>query len=216
MYQGKKITPGSQFEYRDAPPSSTDFDTLSSRAKEVHTVLEEPEDSKERRLYTLTDFHGVFPFSIERIIPVFTEYEDEHETYGHMFYTKDLSPEEGPMEPHFQEVKTGFKFLGIGAEQHYILYKVPERLSEDEFLIKWNLAESVDGKFYLFYGSWYLKQLPPDTEDSSARTYIRNYAVIGHNDPPRGMKLAYKLFLNSQIRGIFQDVYDEAKKQESP
>lgn len=210
IYRGRRITPDNRFEYRDFVPSSTDVEKLTRQPEKITAKVEKSEEEVEGSLYTLSDFHGVFPFPMEKLIPVFTEYENEHEIYTRMLYTKDLSPDKGPMEPHFQEVKTGFKFFGVGTEQHYILYKKPKRLSENEFLIKWNLAESVDGEFYLYYGSWYLRQLPPKASDSTPRTYLRNYAVIGYVDPPKGIKLAYKLFLEREMRSFFKDVYDAA------
>ena len=214
VYEGELLVADTEFEYRDSALISGNPSSLSSDPEEILTVIDDPRNGEkegERRLYTVTDFHAVFPFPLEEIIPVFTSFDEEHTVYDRIVYTKDLSPEASAMEPHFQEVKTAFRFLGIGTQQHYILYKVPERISEDEFIIKWNMTESVDGKFYKYYGSWYLKRLSPAEGSSEPRTYIRNYATIGFIEPPRGLKMVYNLFLGKEIGNFFSDVYDAVK-----
>lgn len=219
-YEGRTITPQTYFEYRDSIPPKTKPAQLGSKAEKIHTALDKPEQKKkegkkrssDKRLRSVTDFHAVFPFSLERLIPLFTDYENEHEIYRRIQVTRDLTPNQGPMQPHFQEVKTGFKFLGIGTIQHYIIHKSPEKPAEDEFLLKWRLAYSIGGNLYHYYGSWYLKGLSGTDSSDSPRTYLRNYADLGLIDPPGGIKLVYKLFLNGVMKNFFKDIYSAAEK----
>jgi hypothetical protein len=211
VYEGDEITADREFDFRDWVSPANEIEELSEEAVKIETTVRPEEGSPERRIRTTTDFHAVFPLSLETLVPLFTDFEKEHELYGRLTHTEDLSPGASPMEPHFQEVKTRFKFLGIGTVQHYILYKVPQRISDGEFLIKWTLAESLNRNLYHYTGSWYLKRLPP-ADDGTPRTYIRNYAVIGHLDPPRGIKLAFRLFLDGEIHSFFEEIYRAAER----
>jgi len=215
-YEGERVYAQERFEYRDSIASSASLSHLGRRPEKLLSVLDDPQNGEkegERRLYTLTDFHAVFPLDLEEIIPVFLDMENEEEVYGRVVETHDISPGASPMAPHFQEVRTAFKFFGIGSEQHYILYKVPERISEDEFLIKWNLVESMDGQLYCYYGSWYLRRLEAEGYSGESRTYVRNYARIGFIEPPRGFKLAHKLFSSKELRRFFEEVYRAARPE---
>ncbi len=209
FFNDRILTSDTGFEFRDSVPSMKDLPKADSKAEKILTVIDDPQNGArgdERRLYTLTDFHARFPFDIERIVPVFLDYENEASIYDRLNYTRDLSPEAGPFEGHFQEVKTSFKFLGIGTEQHYVLYKKAEWMSEDEFILKWSLADSIKGDFYMYYGSWYLKRL-------SEGTYLRNYATIGFIEPPRGIKMVYNLFLEREVVNFFEDIRKAVAKR---
>ncbi len=210
FFNERLLTADTDFEFRDSPPSMKELPEPNTEAEKILTVIDDPQNGKrgdERRLYTLTDFHARFPFKIERIVPVFLDYAREASVYDRLTYTRDLNPEAGPYEGHFQEVKTAFRFLGIGTKQHYVLYKKARWLSEDEFILKWSLADSIEGDFYKYSGSWYLKRL-------SDGTYLRNYAAIGFIEPPRGIKMVYTLFLVREVQNFFADVREAVAKRD--
>lgn len=208
-YKKELIHSSTSFDFRAEIAEPEEIESLSGDPEKLHTSIESRDKENERRLLTTTDFHAVFPVSFRELRTLLSEVEDEDDIYSRITHTHDLTPEKGQLKPHLQEVKTAFRFFGIGVEQHYILTKKAEQISDKEFIVKWNLAESLDGKFYQYYGSWYIKKLPSHSGTNRPRTYIRNFTSLGFINPPRGTKLVYRLFLDNEIEKFFHELYDE-------
>ncbi len=198
------------FVFRDSPAVDS-FEGLDSTAREIEGRVEKWVDDGHRLARMISDFHAVFPFPIEQIIPVFTDHENEDKVYPRIDNSSDLSPSTPVDEPHFQEIEISFKFLGFGEEYHYILYRIPRWYEDGSFLIHWALVHSIDGKYFELYGSWYLQEFQ---RDGKPHTYLRNFIRTGLIDPPKMLKTFTNLFARNDVRGFFDAVYNAAEKND--
>jgi len=206
-WNGTHLTIPQDYIYRDSPAVDS-FEGLDSTAQEIEGRVEKWEEGRHRMAVLISDFHAVFPFPIEQIIPVFTDHENEDKVYPRIDNSRDLSPDAPRNEPHFQEIEISFKFLGFGDEYHYILYRIPEWHEDGSFLIRWALVHSIDGKYFELYGSWYLQEFQ---RDGRPHTYLRNYVQTGLIDPPPALKTFTNLFAKNDVRRFFEAVYNAAE-----
>jgi len=183
------------------------FENLDSKARMIDAAVVTWQEEGQNRAKLISDYHAVFPIPMEKLIPVFLDHENEDRVYPRITDSRDLSPERDDMEPHYQEVEICFKFLGFGEEYRYILYRVPERLEDGSFLFYWALVNSIDGKYFELYGSWYLEEF---VREDKPHTYLRNYIQTGMIDPPAGLKTFTRLFAQKDVRNFFSAVYKAA------
>ncbi|MGC9312010.1 MAG: hypothetical protein ACP5IA_04920 [Sediminispirochaetaceae bacterium] len=196
------------FVYRDSPAVDS-FEGLDSTAREIEGRVEKWNENGHKMARMISDFHAVFPFPVEQIIPVFTDHENEDKVYPRIDKSSDLSPDLHPNEPHFQEIEISFKFLGFGEEYHYILYRIPRWYEDGSFLIHWALVHSIDEKYFELFGSWYLQEFQ---RDGKPHTYLRNFIQTGLIDPPKMLKTFTNLFARNDVRGFFDAVHEAAEK----
>jgi hypothetical protein len=175
--------------------------SLTSKASIIERIIEELPDNS-GALFTLLDSHAVFALPPGPIIECLSDNDGESDIYPRMVLSKDLTPEKGPGEPHIQEVRTEFSFIGIGDSFQYRIEKLPLHLSDGAFIIVWRLTESLDGKFRELYGSWYAAPLTP-AADGSPRTYLRNFVTTIFTDPIPGTSVTMKLFGTADLRGFY-------------
>ena len=210
-WKGIYFNPPDRFIFRDCPATGS-FQSLNLTAQKIEARIEEVENGQDNILL-LTDYHAVFPLPLEQLVPVFLDHENEDRVYPRIKESRDLSPNAGLLDPHFQEVRTSFTFLGIGQKYHYILYRVPHWYGDDSFMLNWALVHSVDGKYYELYGSWYLEEFQ---REGKRHTYLRNFVRTGLTDPPSIVKTVTGLFATNSVRNFFEAVYDAAVEQNGP
>ncbi len=189
------------YRFKAGIHSEGELASLTSKASIIERRIEDLPDNSDA-LYTLLDSHAVFALPPGPIIGCLTDNDGESDIYPRMVLSKDLTPERGPGEPHIQEVRTEFSFIGIGDSFQYRIEKLPLHLVDGAFIIVWRLTESLDGKFRELYGSWYLVPLPP-AADGSPRTYLRNFVTTIFTDPIPGTAVTMKLFGTSDLRGFY-------------
>lgn len=163
-------------------------------------------------LYTLLDSHAVFNLPMAPVISCLADHDGEADIYPRIVMSRDLTPDRGFGEPHIQEVRTDFTFIGIGDSFHYRIEKVPLLLEDGSFLIAWRLESSLDGKFRELYGSWYAAPLEPGP-DGTPRTYIRNFVSTIFTRPVPGTAVTMKLFGTSDMRGFYDALREAAEKR---
>jgi hypothetical protein len=209
-FEGQRYSAPQDYEFRASIPNGTELDELSSEAEKIsHTISSPEEANTEADLIAVSDYHALFPCPLEQVVPVFTAHGSEDEIYPRITFDRDLTPERGPLEPHFQVLKTSFTFLGIGATYHYILYRIPEYIDDDEFLITETLTASLDGSFSELYVSWYLREV---VIDGTVHTYLRNRVKTGFIDPPAGTRAALQLFGGGDVKNFFSAVRKAAEE----
>lgn len=204
-WNGMHFNPPDRFLFRDCPAAGS-FQSLDLTAEKIEARIEGGEDGQDDILL-MTDYHAVFPLPIEQVVPIFLDHENEDRVYPRIKESRDLSPNAGLLDPHFQEVKTSFTFLGIGQKYHYILYRVPHWYEDDTFMLNWALVHSVDGRYYELYGSWYLEEFQ---REGKSHTYLRNFVRTGLIDPPSIVKTVSGLFATNSVRNFFKAVYNAA------
>lgn len=194
------IMPGAQessisniFEYRNTIASYNSLIKLLNNPTDIESHIKQIRKEDIKILDTLFDFHAIYDIPIYKLSNQLIDIENEQNVFPRMVYSKDLNPEKPFWVPHLQEIKTKFKWGRIEEKYHYIFYKVPIVSNDGSILIKWNLYDSIDGKFEYIFGSWYLKEV---IENGKKYTYVRNYVHYGmKNYPPHvyiGMKLGGK------------------------
>lgn len=198
------------FVYRNSPAAG-DIDALTSKAQEIDSHYRSWREDGEKHVSLSTDYHAVFPFPIERLIPIFLDHENEDQVYPRITYSRDLSPHKATDEAHFQEVKINFKFLGIGAEYHYIVYRVPTWYDDGGFSVHWSLAHSFGNKYAELYGSWYLKELEGEARQG---TYIRNFVLTELIDPLPFLKPFTEMFGEKSVQNFFKAAYRAAESSQ--
>lgn len=197
-----------RFVFRDETAVGS-FEGLDATVREIETSVEKWNENGHRKAALISDYQAVFPFPIDAIIPVFLDHENEDRVYPRIIDSRDLSPEADRTQPHFQEIRISFKFLGVGENYHYILYRVPEWYEDGSFMLKWALVHSVDRKYFELYGSWYLQEF---TRDGTPHTYLRNFVQTGLVDPPGMLQTITSLFSRSGVQNFFDAVYEAVQK----
>lgn len=184
------------------------FEDLDEKAREIDSGYRVWEQGDEKRISFFTDFHAVYPLKIERFIPIFLEHENEDVVFPGMNFTRDLSKNLPPTEPHFQEVLIAFGFLSIEVEYHYIVYRVPTWYPDGSFSLHWALVHSFGGDHAKLFGSWYVK---PVEKNGKAATYVRNYVQTEMINPPLFTKSLVNLLGQSNVRDYFDALYRAAR-----
>ncbi len=196
------------FKYRNSVVKDA-VDDLGPTAEEHKREFWQWTEKGEERAAFYTDYHAVYPLPVESFISVFTDHENEDKVFPRMSYTSDLNPNKSIYQPHFQEVKMGFKFLGVGDSYHYIVYRIPEWYSDGSFCVYWSLVHSFDNKYAELYGSWYVKEIE---RDGKPHTYVRNYVETEMRNPPGMLKTVTHLFGENMVRGFFDAAYSAARE----
>ncbi len=190
-----------EFEYRDNIAPFTSVRSIFNKPTKIETHINPVIKNGEKVLDTLFDFHAIYDIPIYKLIERVIDLENEQNVFPRMKYTRDLNPTDSLWNPHFQEVITSFKYGGFGQDYHFIFYKVPELRKDGSFLIKWNLYESIDGKFNFSFGSWYMKEFICEEQKC---TYVRNFVHYGIVNYPAYVGVISKLAGESDIKRFFK------------
>lgn len=178
------------FDYRDYAEPVHSLKELLNRPSVIESQIYPEMKNGVKILNVLFDSHAIFEIPIYKLIYPVLDLENEQNIFPRMYLTKDLNPSDSPWSPHLQEVKASFKFGIFGQDYNYIFYKIPELREDGSFLIKWNLYESIDGKFDYSFGSWYMKEI---IRNGKKYTYIRNFVHYGITDYPSHVLMATKI-----------------------
>lgn len=178
------------FEYRDYIGPFDSLKELLDKPSVIESQISTEKKDGVKILNALSDSHTIFDIPIYKLINLVLDLENEQNIFQRMYFTKDLNPSDSLWSPHLQEVKASFKFGIFVQDYNYIFYKIPELREDGSFLIKWNLYESIDGKFDYIFGSWYMKEV---IFNGLTYTYIRNYTHYGIVDYPSYVMIAIKL-----------------------
>jgi hypothetical protein len=189
------------FEYKDSIASINSIENLINKPSVIDSNIDKEEIDGKKLLQSFVDTHAIFEIPIYKLINMVLDLENEQNIFPRMTYTKDLLPSASLWSPRLQEVKSEFKMGILESSYHYIFYKIPELREDGSFLIKWNLYDSIDGKFDYLFGSWYMKEL---TFKGKNYTYVRNYTHYGIINYPFFVPLAINLGGKQDSIGFFK------------
>lgn len=178
------------FEFKNYIAPYKSFKKLLNNPIEIEAHIDQKREDGDKILDTLFDFHAIFDIPIDKLSINLIDLDNEQYIFPRMIYSKDLNPSDPLWSPHLQEIKTKFKMGRLEETYHYIFNRIPEIKDDGSILIKWNLYESIDGKFEYIYGSWYLKEI---IYDNKSYTYVRNYIHYGMKNYPHYVLIGMKL-----------------------
>lgn len=207
-WKDTRLSPPEKFKLRGKVADS-DISSLSATPRKISNSFEDWQEGGTKRVHLHTDYHALYPLPIESFIAVLIDLDNEESVFPNMTYTKDLTPNRGWEEPHYQEVVNSFKFLGIGEKYHYIVYRKPTWHSDGSFTSHWALVKSIDEKYNTLYGSWFLKEISLEGEP---HTYVRNYVETELIDPPPLLKTIRSIFGKATVRRFFDSLYEAARE----
>ena len=193
------------FEYRDSIYPNSSFEELLDKPSVIDYYINPEKRDELKILNTLFDTHIVVDIPMYKLINLVLDLENEQKVFPRMTYTKDLNPDSSLWANHLQEAIMSFKLGFFGSEYHSIFYKIPELREDGSFLIKWNLYESIDGKFDFVFGSWYMKEI---IFNGKKYTYIRNYVHYGIIDYPPHVLMAMKIGGKKDIKAFIRALKD--------
>ncbi len=193
------------FEYRDHKEPVDSLNDLLDKPSIIESQIYPEKKDGVKILNVLFDSHAIFEIPIYKLIDLVLDLENEQKVFPRMTYTKDLNPDSSLWTNHLQEAIMSFKLGIFGSEYHSIFYKIPELREDGSFLIKWNLYESIDGKFDFVFGSWYMKEI---IFIGKKYTYIRNYVHYGIIDYPPYVLMAMRIGGKKDIKAFIRALKD--------
>ncbi|MCK5152902.1 MAG: hypothetical protein KAQ93_00965 [Spirochaetales bacterium] len=196
------------FEYKNQIATYNSFKKLLNNPTDIESHIKQNIKNDEKILDTLFDFHAIYDIPISNLVNNLIDLGNEQNVFPRMIYTKDLNPTDPLWSPHLQEVKTQFKMGRIEETYHYVFYKVPIVNDDGSILIKWNLYDSIDGKFEYNYGSWYLKEI---IENGKSYTYVRNYVHYEMKNYPGYVFIGMKLGGRKDSKNFFKALQKAAQ-----
>ena len=151
--------------------------------------------------------HAVYALPIELLASVLDTSLDQLR-YSPGILDERINLRDGPRTVVYQEL--GLEFLGIR-----VSYKTRSEIYRDELPggavgFRARLVESLDGKIYESYSSWYLC---PMTAWGKTYTYVRFYMHTGLRQAMIGMETAMKSFIPQQSSDMITANANEAKRR---
>ena len=166
----------------------------------------------DRKLQYITDYHAVFtgvPFAV--LAELLADFEHAEVVFPRVKRSIDYNPDRPLSERHRQENNTAFTFLGIGLRYHYIIDLNVEKYSADEFQLRSELHNSLDGRFDQFYGSWYLKKIEDGT--GVEKVYVRAFFDILFSKVFLLQPFILRNSTDAEMKDMFIALYEEAKNK---
>ncbi len=151
--------------------------------------------SGESRISGFADAVAVYDLPIEGFIAVMLACEAQSGFIPYFMKVKIL--ERGASEDLI-EYKTGIKFLGIEASYNSIFGSTFERIEGGAVGFRSRLVESIDGKEFEHYTSYYFA---PVTVNGKVMTFFRYFNRPGVRKPMPGMVEGMRFFIPFAIEG---------------
>ena len=163
--------------------------------------------SKKKIVEGRGDAHAVYALPIEVLASVLDTTMDQLR-FSPGLLDERINLKDGPRTIVYQEL--GIEFLGIR-----VSYKTRSEIYRDELPggaigFRARLVESLDGKLYQSFSSWYLC---PVTVGGKTYTYVRFYMHSGLRQAMLGMETAMKSFIPQQSRDLITANANEAKRR---
>jgi hypothetical protein len=151
--------------------------------------------------------HAVYALPIEVLASVLDTTMDQLR-FSPGLLDERINLKDGPRTVVYQEL--GIEFLGIR-----VSYKTRSEIYRDELPggaigFRARLVESLDGKIYESFSSWYLC---PVTAWGKTYTYVRFYMHTGLRQAMLGMETAMKSFIPQQSTDMITANANEAKRR---
>jgi hypothetical protein len=200
------------FQTRHAMVPVSDIEELLNNPAQIQCKADKFARQGKIVIQTTSDFHAIFPIKKEKLIKVIADYNNYGGRIPRVVYgSNTCAPDTFNSSSYakFEEVITA-KIMGIGIDYNFVSNIYPVTLGPDEYATKWNMEESLDGLFFDFSGSWYLKEFQ---KDGKTYTYIRYFTVIGYLKPPTDSTWLLETFIPGEMKDILNPVYSLAKSK---
>lgn len=196
------------FDTRHAVAPGGTIDKILNRPTEVQTQVKAFRENGRKYLLAKSDFHVIYPIEMQKMISVIADYDNYAGVLPRVEYSEDKCQSDDPYAYHKQEQNLSIEFMHIGVKYEYVINILYEDLGQKNvFATKWNLEESLDGKLYELYGSWYLREFK---YKGRTYTYVRYYARTGLKQVFTGLETLMKIFSSYDVKQLLDAVYAEA------
>jgi hypothetical protein len=199
--------PEFDFRYGIAPganlPSLVEKPALVSMA---YRKYRDPETG-ERRLAGFGEVQGVYDLPLDALLAVLDD-PTEALRYSPRVLAARIERRQGPLVVMYQEL--GVHFLGFKVGYSFRAEQIRDDLSPLEVGYRIRLLESIDGKFFEAYTSWYAKEVQVG---GRRLVYLRAYTRSGLRRPPIGLELILNAFTPGEMRSTLAGVVGEARRR---
>ena len=205
----EQIVPAeAEFKIRTGRAPFPSVDDLIDRPTKIETNLSSWRVGGNHIIRSETDYHAVFPVTIEKVLSVLLDYEGTREVYGFVRESVVIEASPMPFDLHVVRLAVGFSVLGFGEKYVYVTNNWIEEDDRGGYTQTYTLAESVDDKLYAILGNWYIE---PIVYEGAPYTYVRQYAIIGVQRGSRSIELAMRVFGGRSLRQNFRQLSAKTK-----
>ncbi len=195
-----------KFDVRFEIPQGLDWREIYKKPRLV-TLSIDPLPDGSGREESIGDVEEVFPIEAKYLFRALIDYSSYPRISPRTVFSVDRSSLHGPFAYHKRVQKVSAQFLGFGQTYLFVTNNYESRLGRDEYGLKWNLEQSLDDKFYIMTGSWYVKGISCDGE---ACSYVRYYNHTGFTRPPTVPLSILGLVTGTSFKNLPGQFYREA------
>lgn len=199
--------PGFDVRYSFGP--TTDYRSLLNKPLLTYSkvIIFQAPSNLERRMEGVGECEVVYDLPVNAVAAVL-EPQDGLESYAPGVIKSRIESRSGKIVTTFQEV--GASFLGIK-----VTYLTRNEATRDELPngavgIRARLIDSLDGKLFESYTSWYLA---PVVLDGRQMTYIHYFMRSGLRNPFPGADTALRAFMPIQLSNTIESNLREARRR---
>jgi len=197
------------FDERYGVAAGTEPEALIGKPSIIAMSAEKYRDSAtgEWRLVGFGEAQAVYDADFDQVLKVLDDPAGAI-SYSPRLLDSRIEEKEGARVVVYQEV--GISFLGFKLGYRFLAEQVRDDLGPREVGYRIRLLESLDGKFFDAYTSWYAKEL----ELGGRRlVYLRYYTRPGLRKPVLGMDLIIKSFTPGEMKSTMDRVANEARRR---
>lgn len=202
--------PGFEVRYGIAPTTGTGglaglLDKPTLVDSRVRTFTDEA--AKGKVVEAMGDAHAVYDIPMAALIAVL-EVDPNHVKTGAGILEARVDLKEGPRAVVYQELGTTFLGITISFKTRSEIYR--DELPDGAVGFRAHLTESLDGKIYESFSSWYLV---PVTIDGRQLVYIRTFMRSGLRNPFLGEESILRAFIPVQSTELLATSLKQARKR---
>ena len=219
LASGSPTAPASASPAPLAPPPAavalsiapgTDLQALHRRGPQVVSFTVDTAPPEPATTATIGDLHAVFALPLAALRDVVTDYNAYPQFVPRVTFSRAERISDNPSVYH-QRLTLSFRVLFFGSDYDYHLQVVePSPPSADEFIMYYQMTESLDGQLSGVAGSWYLRAI---TIDGRAHTYARYFNRIDFAQDQFGLRLALRNLGANDMRSAMLAFAREAERR---
>ncbi len=202
--------PGFEVRYgRYSPPGGQDLSLLIEKPMVIGTKVQTfiDEGTKGKVLEALGDCQAIYDLPIAAIAAVL-EVDAKQAKYGAGLLDAHIDLKSGNRTIVYQEL--GTLFLGIRVSYLTRSEVFRDELPDGVLGFRARLIESMDGKLYESFSSWYLE---PIVVDGRKLTYVRTFMHAGIRNPFLGAESIMRAFIPKQSSDMMSSNIKEARRR---
>lgn len=150
-----------------------------------------------------SDYHMLSDKPLYELSSFLMDLDKASDLFDRIEYSKDLTADKSIKYPHIQEIHTSYKFLGIGLQYKYKVRVYFDKVTSNEFAMRWKLVDVWEGSLASLTGTWYLREI---TINNKKYTYIRSSASTWINGSHPGILFLTRTFGEKEINRTFRNL----------